>query len=105
MSNISLAALKTAPPQPKQTLTQTNRILALSQARNPLSEADRVKALYRRGLAYVALKDDESAEKDFSEASKLSPGDKAVSTELAKLRKRAQELREKQKKAFGKMFA
>ena len=104
LANTSLAALKTTPPQPKLTVTQTTRILSLSPFKYTLSDADKVKALFRRGQAYVSLKDDESAEKDFKEALKFG-GDAAVKGELAKLVKRREAIKEKQKKAFGKMFA
>ena len=63
------------------------------------------KALYRRALAQIVLKEDEQAEKDLVEASKLVPDDSAISNELAKLRQRQKEFKDKQKKAFKKMFA
>lgn len=105
LANISLAALKTTPPQPKLTVSQATRILSLAPSKYPLSAADKVKALYRRGQAHVLLKDDEAAEKDYKEALKNAPGDAAVKTELAKLVKRREVTKEKQMKAFGKMFA
>ena len=104
LANISLAALKTSPPQPKLTVSYATRILSLAPSKYPLSAADRVKALYRRGQAHVLLKDDDAAEKDYKEALK-NGGDAAVKTELAKLVKRREVTKEKQMKAFGKMFA
>lgn len=63
------------------------------------------KALYRRALAKSILKDDEGAEKDLLEANKTVPDDVAISGELAKVRQRKKEKRDKEKKAFKKMFA
>lgn len=104
LANISLAGLKTTPPRPRLTVTQTTRILSLSPSKYALSEADRVKALFRRGQAHVLLKDDDAAESDFKEALKFG-GDAAVKGELQKVNKRKEAVKEKQKKAFGKMFA
>lgn len=63
------------------------------------------KALYRRALARVILKDDEEAEKDLAEAIALVPTDQAIAGELAKVKQRKKEKRDKEKKAFKKMFA
>lgn len=63
------------------------------------------KALYRRALAYVALKQEDEAEADLITALQVVPGDKAISDELAKVKQRKKEKRDKEKKAFKKMFA
>jgi peptidyl-prolyl isomerase D len=63
------------------------------------------KALYRRALASAVLKEEVNAEKDLVEASSLVPDDKAIAGELAGLRQRKKEKREKERKAFKKMFA
>ena len=63
------------------------------------------KALYRRGLAHVILKEDEEAERDFSEAVKLVPDDQQVKAELTKVKERQKEKRDKEKKAYKKMFS
>jgi len=63
------------------------------------------KALYRRALAHGILKEEEEAERDLVEASQLVPDDLAVAGELAKVRQRKKEKREKEKKTFKKMFA
>lgn len=62
------------------------------------------KALYRRALAHIYLKDDEKAEKDLVEASQLVPEDAAVAGELSKIKQQRKEKREKEKKQFKKMF-
>ena len=63
------------------------------------------KALYRRSLGYSALKEDDSAEKDLSRALELVPQDAAINAELDKVRARKKEKRDKEKKAFKKLFA
>ena len=69
------------------------------------------KALYRRALAKVALKDDDGAKDDLSEASTLLATEDplnlkaAISTELAKITQREKGLKEKEKKAYKKLFA
>lgn len=56
-------------------------------------------------MANIILQEEDDAEKDFLEASRLVPDDKAIAGELAKLRLRKKEKRDKEKKAFKKMFA
>ena len=63
------------------------------------------KALYRRALAHAILKEDDEAEADLVAASQLVPDDQAITGELSKVRQRKKEKREKEKKAFKKMFA
>ena len=63
------------------------------------------KALYRRALARVVLKEDDAAESDLVAASQLVPEDQAINNELAKVRQMRKEKKEKEKKAFKKMFA
>lgn len=50
------------------------------------------------------IKDDEEAEDDFTQALKLVPGDKAVELELAKLQKRKDDRKKRERAAFSKMF-
>lgn len=77
---------------------------ALDAGTEKLPDGDKAKALYRRGVARVGLKDVEGAEKDLIQASKLVPGDAAITNELAKVRKQQDEKKAKEKKAFAKMF-
>lgn len=69
-----------------------------------LPDKEKAKALYRRGIAYVRLKDEEAAIKDLEEAKKLAPEDKAVIAELAAVKKAAAERLAKEKKAYKKFF-
>ncbi|KAH8102044.1 peptidyl-prolyl cis-trans isomerase Cpr7 [Cristinia sonorae] len=70
-----------------------------------LNTADQAKAYYRRALAHGVLKEDDQAEADLVKASTLVPTDQAILAELEKVRLRKKEKREKEKKAFKKMFA
>ena len=63
------------------------------------------KALYRRALGQVAEKEDDEAEKDLIRAHELVKDDAAILAELEKVRARKKEKRDKEKKAFKKMFA
>jgi len=102
--NSALAALKVHPQTP------FNARIGVGSAtraldRMALSNADKAKALYRRALAHVVLKDENAAESDLIAASQLVPEDQAITGELAKVRQRRKEKKDKEKKAFKKMFA
>ncbi|PPQ95078.1 hypothetical protein CVT25_002601 [Psilocybe cyanescens] len=101
--NSALAAIRTQPQ------SSANALIAISSATRALdtltlNNADKAKALYRRALAHIYLKDDEKAEKDLVEASQLVPEDAAVAGELSKIKQQRKEKREKEKKQFKKMF-
>lgn len=70
-----------------------------------ISDTEKGKALYRRAVAEVGLKDEESALRDLEEASKLVPGDVAVTKELAGVKKMAAERAKKEKAAYSKFFS
>lgn len=70
-----------------------------------LNAADKAKAHYRRALAHEVLKEDETAEAELIKASELVSGDAAILGELEKVRQRKKEKRDKEKKAFKKLFA
>ncbi|XP_041357275.1 peptidyl-prolyl cis-trans isomerase D-like [Gigantopelta aegis] len=63
------------------------------------------KALFRRGQAYCALSDWETALKDLENALKSEPTDKGILKEIEKTKKIQSEYYNKQKKAYSKMFA
>jgi len=120
--NSALAAVRAQPP------STANSLIAISSATRALdtltlSNADKgtirlptstlrkrlspflAKALYRRALAHIQVKDDEKAEQDLTEASKLVPDDAAIQSELSKIAQKRKEKRDKEKKQFKKMFA
>lgn len=67
-------------------------------------EADRAKALYRRGVANVRLKDEEAAIKDLEEAQKLAPNDALIASELKSVKTKAAARATKEKAAYKKFF-
>ncbi|KAH9834782.1 peptidyl-prolyl cis-trans isomerase Cpr7 [Rhodofomes roseus] len=99
--NSALAALKAGGTANAEiALRATDRALEME-----LNTADKAKALYRRALAKVVLKESDDAEEDLVAAHELVKDDRAILTELEKLRQRKKELRDKEKKAFKKLFA
>jgi len=101
--NSALAAIR-AQPQ-----SSVNAMIAMANTTRALdslelNNADKAKALYRRALAHAYLKTEENAEKDLVEASHLVPEDAVIAAELNKIRQQRKEKREKEKKAYKKMF-
>ena len=68
------------------------------------SEENRAKAHYRRALAKGAKRDEDGALEDLEAAEKLAPSDAAVKKELAAVKKKAAERRQKEKVAYAKFF-
>lgn len=102
--NSALAALKITPgthDNGETAIAHASRALRLLK----LSDADKAKAYYRRGLANVRTKDMDAAESDFVEALKLAPGDTNIQSELNKRRGDKKAKLDKQKAAMKKMFA
>ena len=62
------------------------------------------KGLYRRALARISLKEEEEAEKDLVEATKLV-NDQAISLELEKVRAMRKANKEREKAKFKRLFA
>ena len=82
---------------------------AQSSASNALDlrgvpEQDKAKALYRKGLALLGLKDDDEAVKVLESAQALAPSDAAINKELAAAKKKAAEQAKKEKAAYKKFF-
>ncbi|KAI1826100.1 cyclophilin-like domain-containing protein [Xylaria intraflava] len=70
-----------------------------------LSDAEKGKALYRRGLALIKLKDEDEAVKALQEARQLVPGDAAITKELEAVKKQAAARLAKEKAAYKKFFS
>jgi peptidyl-prolyl isomerase D len=62
------------------------------------------KALYRRAVAQAMLKEDDDAERDLVEATQLAPDDRVIAAELVKVQKQKKARREKEKKAYRRLF-
>jgi peptidyl-prolyl isomerase D len=70
-----------------------------------ITDVEKGKALYRRAVAKVALRDEETALKDLEEAAKLVPGDMAVTKELSSVKRMIAERKKKEKAAYSKFFS
>ncbi|KAI0134554.1 40 kDa peptidyl-prolyl cis-trans isomerase [Xylariales sp. AK1849] len=68
------------------------------------TDAEKGKALYRKGTALVKMKDEEGAVKAFEEAKKLVPGDAAISNQLDAVKKAAAARTAKEKSQYKKFF-
>jgi peptidyl-prolyl isomerase D len=77
---------------------------ALDIGGDQLSAKDKAKALYRRGLAYARLKDEDRAIKDLEAAKALAPEDAAIAAELAGVKKVKAARLAKEKAAYSKFF-
>lgn len=66
---------------------------------------ENAKAYFRRGQAYMGLKEYQDAVKDLEKASVLSKQDAQVQTELGKAKKALEAQKQKEKKMYAKMFA
>ncbi|CZT21031.1 probable peptidyl-prolyl cis-trans isomerase (cyclophilin41) [Ramularia collo-cygni] len=69
-----------------------------------ISDADKGKALFRKGAALKGSKDEEGALQCLEEAAKLVPNDAGVKNELAAVKKAAAERKLKERKAYSKAF-
>ncbi|KAK8084830.1 Peptidyl-prolyl cis-trans isomerase D [Apiospora hydei] len=70
-----------------------------------ISDAEKAKALYRRGVALIKMKDEDSAIQSLEAAKKLVPGDSAINKELDAVKKAAADRLKKEKAAYKKFFA
>ncbi|KAF9967192.1 Peptidyl-prolyl cis-trans isomerase D [Mortierella alpina] len=99
--NRGFCALKLDRPQ----MTIKDMTVVLEMEPQYLSVADRTKAYFRRGSAYLKTNDLESAKADLEQAKKLSPKDPGVLRELEVVQAKLTDRRNKEKKAYAKMFA
>lgn len=70
-----------------------------------ISDTDRAKALYRRGLALVRAKDEERALKDLEEAHRIEPSDALVANEMRSLKAKTAAKEAQEKAAYKKFFS
>lgn len=69
-----------------------------------IEDKSKAKALYRRGSAYLSLKNEEASIRDLNEALSLSPSDGAILKAIEDVKRIEKERIAKEKKAFSKMF-
>ncbi|XP_067898053.1 peptidyl-prolyl cis-trans isomerase D [Heterodontus francisci] len=63
------------------------------------------KALYRRAQAWQAKKDYDQALDDLKKAQEITPEDKAINSEILRVKQKKKEQKEKEKATYAKMFA
>lgn len=100
LTNGALAALKCSPPSGSLAVSLSSRALAIS----PLSSAEKGKALYRRAQGKILTKDDEGAEQDLKASLENVTGDAGVLKALRDVETKRKERRDREKKAYAKMF-
>ncbi|KAK8511583.1 hypothetical protein V6N12_038185 [Hibiscus sabdariffa] len=66
-------------------------------------DEDNVKAFFRQGQAYMALKDIDAAVESFKKASDLEPNNGGIKKELAAARKKIADRRDQEKQAYSRM--
>jgi peptidyl-prolyl isomerase D len=102
--NSALAAIRIEPHSTANAMTAIgNTTRALNKLQ--LNNGDKAKAYYRRALAKNVMKDEDGAEQDLTAATGLLPEDVAIAAELAKVKQRKKEYREREKRAYKKMFS
>ncbi|KAG0281356.1 Peptidyl-prolyl cis-trans isomerase D [Linnemannia exigua] len=89
--------------KPELTIKDMTTVLEMD-AQFP-TDADKTKAYFRRGSAYLKTNDLDSAKADLEQAKKLSPKDPGVLRELEAVHTKLTAKRNKEKKAYAKMFA
>ncbi|KAK9390457.1 cyclophilin-like domain-containing protein [Lipomyces mesembrius] len=70
-----------------------------------ITDTDKAKALYRRGVGQLGTKNAESAVISFEEAMQFAPGDKAIVKELNVAKKLVAERRKKERAAYAGFFS
>jgi len=80
----------------ERAIEELNKVLEL--------DSNNVKALFRRGKAYLAINDLDRARTDLEKAENLVPEDKDVKVELANLNKKEKAQESKLKNMYSKMF-
>ncbi|KAI9023709.1 peptidyl-prolyl cis-trans isomerase D [Phycomyces nitens] len=77
---------------------------ALEYDQKYLKDSDITKALFRRAIAKIALKDEHGAIADLEQAAQKDPNDASIKRELANAKHRLVLRKQKEKAAFSKMF-
>lgn len=97
--NVALVSLQIG--QAAQAYKAANNALEVSR----ITPQEKAKALYRRGLASVRIKNETDAVKDFEDALKIVPGDAAITGELARTKQIIVKRKDGEKAAYSKFFS
>lgn len=113
--NAALVALKAstplAAPDARVAIKHATSALNLDgdaanqSGKRKLSDAEKAKALYRRAVAQLAVKEEAAAIADLEQAAKLVPADAAIQRELAAAKKTVDAKKAKSRAAYSKMFS
>lgn len=103
--NGSLCALKMAPPQNALAEALASHVIERAGQKVAPSAPELAKAYYRRALARSALKRDEEAKADLTEALQYAPNDAGILKEQAAVEQRRKARLSKQRAAYAKMFS
>nr|POF01008.1 41 kda peptidyl-prolyl cis-trans isomerase [Quercus suber] len=85
----------------RDTVASADKALAVAG----ITDAEKAKALYRKGVAFKELKDEDGAVESLTAAQALAPNDAGIKNELAAVKKASADRRAKEKKAYSKAFA
>lgn len=96
--NVALVGLKLG--KNSEVIDATNEALEVDE----IDDKSKSKALYRRGSAYLKMKNTAEALKDFQNALVLAPTDGAIKKGIEDVKKVEHAYRQNEKKAFSKMF-
>ncbi|BGP31049.1 peptidyl-prolyl cis-trans isomerase cpr6 [Rhodotorula toruloides] len=109
--NSSLTALKVPGTTSAQLgVKQATRALSLDAdpeehpMHKKLTDAEKAKALYRRAMASIVLKEETEAIADLELASKLQPEDGGIKAQLNAAKKRVEDRKARARQAYAKMF-
>ncbi|XP_030048087.1 peptidyl-prolyl cis-trans isomerase D-like [Microcaecilia unicolor] len=95
--NLNIAACK---------LKQSDWRAAIESCTEALElDPSNTKALYRRAQGWQGLKDYDQALEDLKKAHEIAPEDKAVGTEILRVKHKMKEQKAKEKAVYAKMFA
>ncbi|XP_029472498.1 peptidyl-prolyl cis-trans isomerase D [Rhinatrema bivittatum] len=95
--NLNIAACK---------LKQSDWRAAIESCEEALElDPSNTKALYRRAQGWQGLKDYDQALEDLKKAHEIAPEDKAISTEILRVKHKMKEQKAKEKAVYAKMFA
>lgn len=85
-------------------LDDSSRSADYALAIEGVSDADKAKALFRKGVVAKDQKNEEDAQKFLEDAGKLAPADAGIKNELAAVKKSAADRKARERKAYAKMF-
>ncbi|KAK9447819.1 cyclophilin-like domain-containing protein [Limtongia smithiae] len=70
-----------------------------------ITDAEKAKALYRRGVGHLRSRNEPAAVESLTEALKFAPGDKAIVQELASAKNRIADRKKKERAAYAGFFS